>query len=124
MPSVSRGIKNLEKIKSARKRMEKLDEYLDQLDRDDEKKAVVEEEPVAPKKKKGRKKNGMSAEQKELKKLHAYVAKEERDFPSYDHLPVAQQGKRLAVWNKNIARAKALVASGVSARGVPKNFFS
>ena len=70
-----------------------------------------------------KKKKVLTADQKELKKLHAYVVKEEKTYPTYDNLSTTQQSKRLAVWNKNIARAKELVAKGVSVKGVPKKFF-
>ena len=60
---------------------------------------------------------------KELQTLHKYVVKEERDFPTYDDLPMAQQVKRTNVWNKNLARGKFLEEKGVRAKGVPAKFF-
>jgi hypothetical protein len=78
---------------------------------------------LPPVKKVPKKKVPLTADQTELKKLHAYVVKEEKTYPTYDNLSTAQQSKRLAVWNKNIARAKVLVAKGVSVKGIPKNFF-
>ena len=78
-----------------------------------------------PKKKPAAKpaKKKLTAEQKELKTLHAYVIKEEREYPTYDNLSKAKQGERTAVWNKNLARGKALTRKGVSVKGVPKKFF-
>ena len=70
-----------------------------------------------------KKKVPLTADQTELKKLHAYVVKEERTYPTYNRLSAVQKSKRLSMWNKNIARAKALVAKGVSVKGVSKNFF-
>jgi hypothetical protein len=79
------------------------------------KKPVVAKRVPKPKK--------LTAEQRELKTLQAYVRKEERLYPTYDNLSRAKQGERLAVWNKNIARGRALIHKGVSVKGVPKNFF-
>ena len=72
-----------------------------------------------PKKKKAQ----LTADQTELKKLHAYVVKEEKTYPTYNRLSAVQKSKRLSTWNKNLARAKSLVAKGVSVKGVSKNFF-
>jgi hypothetical protein len=69
------------------------------------------------------KKPELSADQKELKRLHRYVKQEEKNYPTYDNLPAAEQKKRLATWNKNIAKAKALVKKGVVVKGIPKKFF-
>ena len=51
------------------------------------------------------------------------MTREERDYKTYDNLPEKERTKRLNVWNKNIARAKALVSRGVKVKAVPRNFF-
>ena len=80
--------------------------------------------PSPKKKKKGRKKKVLSADQIELKQLYEYAVKEEKQFPvGYNSLPYAQIVARTEKWNKNMARAHALVNEGVTVKGVPKKFF-
>jgi len=89
-------------------------------------KEAKKEAKKKPKPKKAAKKVGKWQDpklKKELQALHKYVLKEEKEYPSYDDLPLAQQKSRLEVWNTNMSRGKLLQKKGVRAKGVPAKFF-